>query len=305
MGRSSGGGGGGGGRSFGGGGGRSFGGRSGGGGGNRSSYNRGSSNSSFNMGGHRVTRYYSRGGGVRYHTNLNLGPVGTALVLIIWAVIFFGIFGFMFYLNVTSVTYSTIDREKLDSSMCTTTDFYIDEAGWIYSESKLTKGMQHFYNETGVQPVLVITEEVNGSRNAQPADVEAYLNKHYDSMIKDEGHFMFLYYDRGNGVYDMYYLVGSAAKTVMDDEACEIVMDYVDRYATSDLSDEEFFSTVFQKSADRIMSKSKTFGDYMVIIGAIFAVVVVIVAVLVFRHKRKAQRIREMEEANRILEQEI
>lgn len=44
----------------------------------------------------------------------------------------------------------------------------------------------------------------------------------------------------------------------MDDEAITILADYLDQYYYSDLNDEEFFSTTFAKTAERIMSVTRS-----------------------------------------------
>ena len=79
----------------------------------------------------------------------------------------------------------------------------------------------------------------------------------YDELFQDEGHFL-LVYQEAWGNYMVGYTAGTQAKSIMDDEAVGILRDYLDRYNTSDLSDEEYFSTVFQKTGERIMTVTKS-----------------------------------------------
>ena len=61
------------------------------------------------------------------------------------------------------ITRSTVKREPLDKAYVNETGYYTDELGWIRSSSTLEKGMKDFYQETGVQPYLYITDTVNGT----------------------------------------------------------------------------------------------------------------------------------------------
>ena len=57
----------------------------------------------------------------------------------------------------------------------------------------------------------------------------------------------------------------------MDDEAVGILADYLDRYYSSDLDDEEFFSLTFEKTAERIMTVTKSPWPTVLIVVAVVA----------------------------------
>ena len=63
----------------------------------------------------------------------------------------------------SNITKSTIAREPLPKGSVNETDYYTDELGWIHNPSQLVIGLKNFYNKTGVQPHVYITDTVNGS----------------------------------------------------------------------------------------------------------------------------------------------
>ena len=83
----------------------------------------------------------------------------------------------------------------------------------------------------------------------------------------------------------------------MDSEAREILMDYLDYYYESGMSDEEYFVTAFEKTADKIMtideiksvSTAKTLRTVVIIGGAALIIIVIAVAVVLSK-KHKAEQ---------------
>lgn len=202
-----------------------------------------------------------------------------------------------------NVTVSTVNREPL-SGICTeSNDWYEDSVGWVSSKAKVTSGMKTFYKKTGVQPYLIITDEVNGKGAAlTDAEAEAYLEAKYDSLFHDEGHLIFLFIEYADSEYKEYLYVGNKASSVIDLEAQEIIYDYADYYYTSDLDDDTYFSMVFEKAADRIMTKTTTNQDIArKIVGVIGVIggIIIIGAIVVKKKKYEAQK---AEEDRRILE---
>lgn len=180
----------------------------------------------------------------------------TALVIII----LLGVFFFLFSIggggssNSSSIAPSTIEREALPAGSVKETAYFTDEAGWITNDAQLTDGLRHFYKETGVQPHLYITDEINGSSTANMAQVETFANGLYDELFEDEAHLLFVFYEGIPNQYITYYVTGTQAKQVIDSEAGTILLDYIDRnYYDSSLTDEQFFSNSFKDAADRMM----------------------------------------------------
>ncbi len=186
---------------------------------------------------------------------------------------------------------STIAREKLDTDNVIETGYIEDQANWITSTYDATKGMKKFYERTGVQPFLIIAESIEGNSNPSIDTLDQYLEKRYEQLFSDEQHILLIFFDNGKNWYTRYNC-GSDASVLMDDEACEILLDYFDYYAESDLNDDDYFSTVFDKASERIMSKPHFVTDpkvvtliaFVVIDCVVFAVIIIIA--IVRRKKR-------------------
>lgn len=317
-----------GGRSFGGGGGRSFGGRSGGSGFNRGGVSSGGSSgrggSSFGgprpssgggggffgpmMMGYGMGRrrsgprgpYYGGGGGG------GCGCAAVAIVVVLVIVLAFVLFsapvasnGGASSSNVNSITASTIEREPLPKGSVTETGYYTDELGWIGNSTTLTAGMKNFYQETGVQPYLYLTDTIDGSHSPTDAQVEAFANKLYDELFTDEAHLLLIFFEYDNN-YHSWYITGSQADTVLDSEAMNILLDYIDRYYyDQDLTDEQMFSKAFDDAADRIMKVTTSPWIPVLIVVAVLAILVV--AFLWWRNHKQQQNL-EAEQDQKILE---
>ena len=153
-----------------------------------------------------------------------------------------------------SITTSTVEREPLPSGSVNETDYYTDNLDWIGNHTRMVDGLRHFYNETGVQPHVYITGDIDGNTSPSMDEVEAYANNLYDELFTDEAHLLLVFLEPRPNDYTTYYVVGSQARSVIDREAGDILLDYLDRYyADGNLTDEEYFSNSFRDAADRIM----------------------------------------------------
>lgn len=172
--------------------------------------------------------------------------------------------------DITSTeTKSTIKREKLESGLVKETDYFTDTLGWIKSPRKIEEGMRYFYKETGVQPHALIIDNMYGDSNPGPEISDKYLNEQYDKLFDDEAHVLLVFLDNGNDV-GYWAISGDLTRTVMDDEARDILLDYTDRYAFSDLGEEEMFSIIFTRTADSIMREYKSPWIKVVITAIVF-----------------------------------
>lgn len=199
----------------------------------------------------------------------------------------------------TDIAASTVDREPLPAGAAQTSPVhYVDEdGGWIGDVNEFERGMEVFYDETGVEPFVYILP--NGSVTST-AELGNMANELYDELFDDEAHFLLVFCDDGQGSFSCGYAVGSQAKTIMDSEAIGILSDYLDRYYQDlSLSEEEIFSRAFADTGERIMSKTTSPVVYVAICAA-----VVIVAMLVFTgvKKYRASKEREAERLQEVLE---
>lgn len=253
--------------------------------------NYGSSNRPY--GGNRYVRntFY----GTTYHSPYRQTPFVTVLLQLVALIVLIFVAGAVVMFKTTpQIPNSTIEREALDKSKVTVTEYYDDRLGWLTSGKKVENGMKYFFDKTGVQPYLVIADNIDGSVNPSPSQTDKYLDDLYNQMFKDEQHMIILYFDNGSSWFTRYYC-GVSAGVVMDSEACEIMLSYLDYYATSDMEDDDYFNTVFRKSADKIMTVSTNKYDVMRVV--ILSICLIVAAVLlVVARKIKLKLLKKQQE---------
>lgn len=197
-----------------------------------------------------------------------------------------------------NITKSTVVRQPLPRGSVTETGYYTDTLGWIGNKTKLTAGMKNFYQKTGVQPYLYITDNINGSYNPTVEVAEEFAGSLYDNLFRDEAHLLLIFFEPYPNEYSTYYLAGRVGKTVIDEEAADILLDYIDRYYSYDLTNEEFFSKAFNDAGKRIMTVYKS--PWPAVVWTILGIIILLIALYWWR-KAKEQRNREAEATERIL----
>lgn len=198
----------------------------------------------------------------------------------------------------SDVAKSTVVREPLPKGSATETDYYKDELGWIENKSSLVSGLKHFYEKTGVQPFVYITDTINGSHYPAYNDLEAFANTKYDELFTDEAHLLLVFFEyEGNpGKYMDYYVTGTQAKGVVDAEAGTILLDYIDKnYYNSALSEAEFFGNSFSDAADRMMDVTKS--PWIIVFVVIGVIVIVVVLFTWWKHGKKQKNLEAQQTA--------
>lgn len=230
------------------------------------------------------------------------GSFNAVISLIIFVVILIAAFGGFPSSNSSStksVPKSTQNRERLKSGVGYDNNCIVDNIGWFDNVTKTEKSIKKFYDKTGVQPYIVLN--AYDSTLLTDTAKEEYAKKWYDEHIKNESTFLYMYFaepDTDNDVGYMAYVNGKQVSSVMDSEAIEIFWAYVDKYWYSDMSTDDMFTTIFTKTADRIMTKSTTAADVGNNAVKVIGVIVVfagIIAVMVIRRKHKAEEAKETE----------
>jgi len=301
-------GGGGGGRSFGRGGGRSFSGRSGsfssgrgGGSFGGSGFNPKSSRSGMGLGSSGGF-WFSRPG----HTHYTGGRVysrgmgcGTASILfvIIAIIIVFVLASSAGDFGGGEITRSTVVREPLPKGSVNETGYYTDELNWIQNETEFLSGLKHFYQKTGVQPYVYITGDVGTSGMPSMSDIERFGNEKYDALFTDEAHLLLVFYENYGG-YMTGCVGGVQTKTVIDQEARDILLDYLDRNYYSNMTEDEFFSVSFHDAAERIMTiTTSPWIPVLIVLG----ILLIIVILFVWWKQRKKQKNLEAKQTEEML----
>ena len=244
---------------------------------------RNSGGGGYRGGGYNGGPSYDGNGGGCLNTLVNMVIV-LILIVVIGSVFMSCASGFSSY----DVPESTVEREALSKGTAQLTDWYDDRDGsWIRSSSTLEDGMEHFYNETGVQPYLII--EPNGSHTSYQ-ELTDIAEDEYDKLFSDEAHFLVVFCDDNAGSFDVGYTVGSAARSIVDDEAMDIFAAYLDRnYQDMSLSEEQIFSKTFYDTADRIMSVQEEQSPLIpvaIIVGGAACVVIVVIVIKKFSQLR-------------------
>jgi hypothetical protein len=174
-----------------------------------------------------------------------------------------------------NVTPSTRERQPIEAGLVQETDYYTDELGWIQNETTLVNGLRHFYNETNVQPHVYITDNVNGDTNPELDEIDAFTSELYDELFEDEAHLLLLHFESEDYQHGWSYHLeyGSQVNTLMDQEAEDILFDYLDYHIARDIEDEEYFASAFQDTADRIMEETRNpWIPVLLVAGAIVLV---------------------------------
>ena len=228
------------------------------------------------------------------------GSFNAVISLIIFVVVLIAAFGGFPSSNSSStksVPKSTQNRERLESGVGYDNNCIVDNIGWFDNVTKTEKSIKKFYDKTGVQPYIVLN--AYDSTLLTDTAKEEYAKKWYDEHIKNESTFLYMYFaepDTDNDVGYMAYVNGKQVSSVMDSEAIEIFWAYVDKYWYSDMSTDDMFTTIFTKTADRIMTKSTTAADVGNNAVKVIGVIVVfagIIVVMVIRRKHKAEEAKE------------
>lgn len=206
----------------------------------------------------------------------------------------------------TSIPKSTYNREKAETGVTFNNDCIVDELGWFDNITSTERQLQSFYNATGIQPYIALFNYNPALKS--DADCEAFAEDWYSANIGNEGTLLFAYFaeeDTDNDVGTMTLVNGKQISSVMDSEAVEIFWAYVDEYWYSDLSTDDLFVKVFDRTAKRIMTKTATGAD----VGKILATGVVILiggaVVVVIMNKKRAHEKARNEETARILNTDI
>lgn len=146
-------------------------------------------------------------------------------------------------------------RQKLAAEECIESSQWIDDqANWLENQNTVIAKMRSFYEMTGVQPYLIIADQVNGNKDYTEADVEQYLRSRYDELFEDDGHLILFFCEPYMNEYDPYLLVGSKAATVIDESGENTIYAAIDRWYTDrSLDDDEYFARIFLASGNAIM----------------------------------------------------
>ncbi|SEO43953.1 hypothetical protein SAMN04488134_107144 [Amphibacillus marinus] len=252
---------------------------------------------------HRRPSNPNRGAGLRV-----VKLIGIGLLIFFGIIIFFSIISALFSEStspVSGITPSTIERAPLESGVVNETDYFTDELNWVDNQTVLTNGLSHFYNETGVQPYVYMTDNIEGDFSPSFSSIEDYGNLLYDALFTDEAHLLLLFVEGiPADAYSMHYVTGTQAQTVIDAEAGDILFDYVAYYYDQDdVADSEFLSLAFQQTADAIMNNET--DPFLIAVFVAFGVAVIFAFYYHIRKQKQRRSQFEGEKTEEMLNQPI
>ena len=252
-------------------------------------------------GGGNYNNHSSGGGGGTGCLTGSVGMLLAVFLLIAFMMIFVSV---MMPTSASDVTASTVAREPLPAGSVDLTEYYQDTTGLIRRSATLQAGMKYFYEKTGVQPYLYVTRDIDGDTYPSDAVLEEYAQALYSQLFSDSAHLLVVVYDPDNSGFGYYYIPGNAAKTVLDAEALEIFEGYVYQDSPDYLSGsaEAYFSEVFEHTADRIMSVTRSSMFY---VGIALAVLAILALLFHWWKKVKEQKNKEAEHMEAVLNADI
>ena len=222
---------------------------------------------------------------VNYTPEGKNGTIGEFILLVSLILIIIAGSAGLTYKRGNQITASTHQRQALEANSYIETIWIEDNANWIHGKMKIVDAMTNFANKTGVQPTLIIKNPgENGDFTEE--QFKAHIQERYNILCPDEAHLVFGIYDVGDGTYKTEYIIGDLAKTVLDEEAMNILKDYLIYEYEKTIDKEQMFINVFNKSATRIMTV--TIPLYMYVFGG-FSVIVTIFGIYFVINKKMKQ----------------
>lgn len=183
-------------------------------------------------------------------------------------------------LSANSGPKNTIARTKLDSSVAYDNNCVEDQLGWIENANKVSSGLKKFWQETGVQPYILLKAD-DGTLTTDEEKQE-WATWYYDTYIGREDGFLYVYFYENGEEYNEYpsmmaYANGYQASSVMDSMAVEIFWGYIDRYWPTDMSMDDVFISAFTDTGNVIMKVSTTGKD--IVKWVIIAVILIAICI--------------------------
>lgn len=275
--------------------------------GSRSSSSSRSYGSSIGYGGYNSygsNRRSNYGSSVRYGTPSSGGFTFLGKFISIFIIIAICVVIYLYYNPIKTVK-STITREKLTDVDPYTTDCVRDDLNWINSENSTGKSLKAFYDKTGIQPYIYL--KAYDSNLVTDEQKDTFASNYFDSMGYKDNAMLFIYFCEKNesdvGYMCMQY--GNAAATILDMEAIDIFWSYIDNYWYSDLDTDEMFETVYNKTANGIMSTSKTSKDIVfVLIITLSSIIMLAIVYAIIMARIKAGKAK-MEHERKILNTDV
>lgn len=218
-------------------------------------------------------------------------------ILVVVGLIFL-VLGFIFMAN--SCTPAMEPREPIPAGNVNKTAYYADEDGdWIHNPARLEKGLEYFYEKTGIQPYIYILP--NGATTSQQVCTDM-AQELYPQLFDDAGHLLLVFCDDNNGGYVAGWYAGGAALSFLDSGAISALANNLAQAYTYADSDEEVFSDAFAHTADDLMgggstqSAARLVGIVFLILGSAFLIIVIVMNVQASKKAKEEMNAKRVEQ---------
>ncbi|MCL2189847.1 MAG: hypothetical protein FWC16_12375 [Defluviitaleaceae bacterium] len=206
----------------------------------------------------------------------------------------------------TAITRSTVVREALPRGTAdSTVPMIVDPRRWAPNQTEVERGMRNFYDRTGVRPILYITDNINGVQpwDLTDAQLRTYAEARYMELTgTNQAHVLLLFVVNANYEYSMWVTPGTAANRIMDGEAIDILMDYVDRFFATERDNARAFSRAFDQTGRAIMTVHQSpWVNVMIVAG----VALILFLLYTWWKAKRDQKNLEAEQTERILNQDL
>ena len=238
-------------------------------------------------------------GGGMHHSHGGGGSVFGTLVVVMILVI-----GFALLFNMmnnptsnTNVPANTTNRDALELSIANqNAPVLIDHLGFVPNQAGLNNAVRSFHNATGIWVTLYITDNINGVYHPV-TQVAPYVGDYtlniFDTYLQSGANMLlFIYDDEVLSDWDVFTRVGNQATLVMDTEAEQILIAYLEtHWFNESLTMSQVFERTLNDTASRIMSVDRPLWFYLAL--AAIPLGIVIIAFLAYNARNKRRREQE------------
>jgi nitrogen fixation-related uncharacterized protein len=138
--------------------------------------------------------------------------------------------------------------------------------------------------------------------------VTSFAHSLYGQLFNDEAHLLLVFFEHGawpNNITHIYAVPGNMARSVMDREALDILLDFVQLYYYQDITEEAMFSNAFNQAAQRIMFVPPDNRSIWITIIIVVGVVLLVVILFSWWRRKQEQNNIEAAQTERILSQSL
>jgi len=181
----------------------------------------------------------------------------------------------------------------------------VDPMGQIRNNTVANNGLENFHRRTGVRPILYFVGPEAFGGNMSPTINMLYelAEQRYDAMTTNEAHMVFIFFYNGtHRGYGMEFALGDLTLRIMDQEAKDILMDYVEFHYHSASEWHDIFSRAFDDASERIMTVTRSPWIPVLVVAGIL-----LILLLLHRwwSQKQEQKNQEAEQLERVLAQPL